>query len=420
MKTTMRIFLSIFLPTLVFGQMHTYRYRRDLQKIENTDWYGISIDADILSRMTSTEDIRLYELKSRDTIEIPYVLERLETRANLTESPVALINRAYDKGKNIYQMEFELADNLTIDQLRFDFVEKNFDWKFVELEAGHDHQTWLSIDGVQNDRLFSIQNEFVNYHYTTIHFTPSNYRYYRLSIATTGGSAPTITPLQSDVFVAKSEVQTGSWDSVRYVQYKIHENVRDRTTEILIQFDRAHPMDKIELELSSDRDFYRKAEAYFYEDSTITPSGKIVLWQAWTHGILSSLESPRKLEGPAIRVHGVKVIIRNFNDRPLQIKGLSVFAVPYRLKAELKGDSKYVLVYGKDNDKAPVYDAVYFKDNIPTELSDVILDDEQMFVPFKPYAPVFHDKLWIWMAMGVVILVLTIFSIRLIKKAPKE
>ncbi len=112
----------------------------------------------------------------------------------------------------------------------------------------------------------------------------------------------------------------------------------------------------------------------------------------------------------------MKVVIQNHNDVPLKFQYANGYVTNYQMKAELDPDFKYFLVYGKKDDKAPFYDAVYFRDKIPEVVFPAVVLEEQKIIYKPPFIPVFIEKLWVWIGMVVVILVLSFFSWRMVRE----
>jgi hypothetical protein len=64
-----------------------------------------------------------------------------------------------------------------------------------------------------------------------------------------------------------------------------------------------------------------------------------------------------------------------------------------------------------------VYDINRFADKVPVELTTLNLGDEQLIkkreIPLTE--PLFKNKTWLWLIMGLIIIVLGWFSIRMMK-----
>jgi hypothetical protein len=75
-------------------------------------------------------------------------------------------------------------------------------------------------------------------------------------------------------------------------------------------------------------------------------------------------------------------------------------------------------MYGNENLQKPNYDIVRFENTIPTDIVSLELESEQE-IPQKEVekvTPLFENSLWLWLLMGTIILVLTVFTFKMMKK----
>jgi len=78
-----------------------------------------------------------------------------------------------------YYYTFEVPTNESINQIKLDFFQKNFDWS-IKLEGSQNQQEWFTI--TDDYRILSIYNELTDYQFTKLSFPDSKYRYFRLLI----------------------------------------------------------------------------------------------------------------------------------------------------------------------------------------------------------------------------------------------
>ena len=80
------------------------------------------------------------------------------------------------------------------------------------------------------------------------------------------------------------------------------------------------------------------------------------------------------------------------------------------------GNNNY-LYYGSNYAGQPNYDLVVFKDKIPTEAPLLSLSTEEKLTKEKePVSALIENKLWLWLAMGLIIGLLGFFTIRMMGK----
>lgn len=78
----------------------------------------------------------------------------------------------------------------------------------------------------------------------------------------------------------------------------------------------------------------------------------------------------------------------------------------------------YYLVYGNSKANKPNYDIAKFPENIPTNTSPVKLSEEKIIdkTEVSKQSPLFENKLWLWLIMAVIIVLLGWFTIKMINK----
>jgi hypothetical protein len=78
----------------------------------------------------------------------------------------------------------------------------------------------------------------------------------------------------------------------------------------------------------------------------------------------------------------------------------------------------YYLVYGNKNAEQTNFDLTHFIEKIPANLSEISLGTEQI-IPQKSEnltKPLFENKMWLWLIMGIIILLLGFFTLKMMKK----
>ncbi len=134
-------------------------------------------------------------------------------------------------------------------------------------------------------------------------------------------------------------------------------------------------------------------------------------------GTLTSIEK-KGFQFETTLAQKLRVIIENYDNRPLQIESAKAKGYIHELVARFSEPATYYLTYGNDQTKKPYYDIVQAATKIPDNLSRLTLRDVQE-IPKKAAqtgSPLFENKLWLWGVMGLVILVLGWFTVRMMGK----
>ena len=161
-----------------FGQTKQYSYKRELTGIKG-EWNKIILPDDIFSKISSDfSDIRISGLnEKKENIEAAYFLQIASEHISIKEVVFDLINQS--KNSDGYYFTFEIPAENSVNQIKLDFDQKNFDWK-LNLEGSQNQQEWFSI--LEDYRRMSIKNTLANFEFTKVVFPNSKYRFYRLFI----------------------------------------------------------------------------------------------------------------------------------------------------------------------------------------------------------------------------------------------
>ncbi len=208
--------------------------------------------------------------------------------------------------------------------------------------------------------------------------------------------------------------RTGFVDSTsvrKEVDFERNEDTLKRTI-LRIQLPEAMRLAKISVAVEANYDYYRYMKVL--ADN----------YQLLGTGVLSSRTSNALYFNPEI-VKTLQIEIANADNQPLPIKGVTVYALPYTLTARFAGEGyRYYLAFGKANDYAPTYDITYFTKDIPKQLTNVSFGGLSSIQKAKPKSNQTtadnkakeNANILLWWLMGLIVVLLFIFSIRMLKK----
>ena len=108
----------------------------------------------------------------------------------------------------------------------------------------------------------------------------------------------------------------------------------------------------------------------------------------------------------------------NNDNEALPISNIQVKGYMHALTARFTQTASYFLVYGNEKARKPTYDIVQFTDKIPQELSSLQLGPITAIQKedIKKVAPLFENKAWLWIIMGIISLLLGYFSLKMLRK----
>ena len=405
-KTRCNTLILLFICALSFAQLDTYDYKMELSGITDP-WHSLIIPQEVFAIADNNlSDIRIYGVTANDTLEAPYILKVATDKKRLKNIDFKLINSAIKKDN--YFFTFEIPKIELINEILLDFKNENFDWKVV-LEASQDQKDWFTI--LRDYRILSIKNNQTDYKFTQLNISPSKYKYYRIAI-------------QSDT---KPELNkaTISFEEKVELKYKDYSNFdiesteddENAITEIQIDLDQRYPLSMLKLNVGDTFDYYRPISIQYAADSVKSEKGWRYHYQTLFNGTLNSIEE-NEFKFSSTLAKKLNITIQNHDNQPLEILGVEVKGLEHQLIARFTKDANYYLAYGKENDRNPNYDITRSLTKIPESMTALSLGSEQAIPKklAKTKNPLFENKLWLWTTMGLIILVLGAFTLKMMSK----
>jgi len=274
--------LLLFLLAIgsVYGQTLEHSFKRKLTGITE-EWHKLVLPDEIYGNTSQDlSDLRIIGVTAEgDTIEAPYILNTFEDKDVTEEISFRIINESHNERGYLYT--FETNSYNTINQIKLEFTEDNFDW-LIKLEGSHSQQDWFSI--LEDYRILSIHNDNTDFSFTTLNFPLSKYQFYRLFIDSSKLPDLTNTTLQKHVRT-----------NAVFNQYPIKEIVTneistDQTTEIRIELYQPLSVSSVEINIKESFDFYRPITIQYLADSLEVGNAWIFTYPKLTSGTLNSLK----------------------------------------------------------------------------------------------------------------------------------
>lgn len=114
----------------------------------------------------------------------------------------------------------------------------------------------------------------------------------------------------------------------------------------------------------------------------------------------------------------LKIIISDGDNEPLSINAAETKGYVHELLGRFTQPAEFFLVYGNDKPIKANYDIAKFENTIPKKSIELKLMEPQLIekAATNTVSPLFENKLWLWLIMGLIILVLGYFSLKMIQK----
>jgi hypothetical protein len=391
-------------PSLL-AQENSWSYRRKVTGVEQEGWYSITLPPDVFIHTSATfDDLRILSI-SKDTLEIPYVLNVKETQYESEPVSLSIMNESRKDG--IYYVTF-LNSGKAVNQIDLEFEEGNY-FATVALEGSQNNKQWFEI--VDEQKIFSVNNSFEQYRYNALHFPVSNYDYFRVAVKSQ-------VPLH---FIRGSfqnyREKTGTYNTVSH-QWKVKQDKRAKQTIAELKLDDYQPISKITLDIPSEKDYYRSARIEIMTDSFKTEKGWIKNYSEVYNGHFTSVHA-NEVNFINTLTSEVRITINNLDNTPLEIKGTKIEGAAVEITASLPASPEIFLYYGKKNAYKPSYDIEHFRDKIPSTAAQASLGIEETLVaPPEKVTAFFENKNLLYAIMFVIIGVLGFFTLRMMKAKP--
>ncbi|AFM05708.1 hypothetical protein Fleli_3384 [Bernardetia litoralis DSM 6794] len=409
----------------IFAQ--NFLYKREVKGIKNskqTEWYKLEIPIEVVEKTnTDFSDIRIFGVSDLDTLETPFLTRKIMQQAENKQVDFKVINSSKKGNDYFFTLEKEENNDESINLIKLNFQNTNFDWK-IKLEGSQNQNEWFEV--LDEYRIVSIKNDFTDYKFTNLVFPNSKYKYYRIKITDKSESqSDNNNPILSSANVFQQKTVDGNFQNIEIISQHVEVDKVKKQTVIDIELAHSAPIDFISLGVKNDFDYYRTIQFKYLLDSTQTEKGVIYNFVTLHTSTLSSIEKQNGKSdffiNSSTKSNHYQIIISNQDNQPLDIGNIEIKSYVNQLFTRVAPTDKnltYFLMYGNERLQKPNYDIVRFESTIPNDIISLELESEQK-IPQKEVekvTPLFENSLWLWLLMGTIILVLTVFTFKMMKK----
>lgn len=399
------------------GQWDQYSYKRPLQGIKG-QWHKLVLPDEIYGKLSQElADIRIFGItETRDTIEAPYILKISAEERKDTSIEFELINQSYNAGGHFFT--FQLPVDIAVNTIELEFEQENFDWK-VTLEGSQNQKEWFTL--VKGARILSIKNRDADYQYTRVNFPASRYPFIRMKINTQvmpDNKEETGRPTLLTAKITERQITEGIYRTFAADSSLVREEKDDKQTLIEVTLKRPMPVSYLKVTVVDTFDYYRPLTISYPVDSFQTQQGWKYQYKTLASGTLSSLEDNIFRFNNTI-LKKLRVAIDNHDNTPLKFGPCEVKGYEHELTLRITEPARYFLVYGNPNAIRPFYDIDLFENNIPASLPILSLGAEEIIekAAKTKKRPLFENKAWLWAMMGLIVLALGWFTLRMMRKS---
>lgn len=351
MKKIIIIFAIVLLANasscLASFDIAKWKYQKDISETKEA-LSRITLDDEVFSGATKDlADLRIIDGENR---EVPFKLVSGKENFKNSQISVAMINNSFVAGKNS-QVILDMGNSGSlVNNLEINTDSENFQ-RNVKVYGGNDMQNWSVLK--DNGYIYDFTDKKANYktQNTQILFPDSAYRYIKIEIADDGGG-----PIKIISVEMNNTIQEKTREYEWHPQIKSNEIVDKKITNIIANLGVSGiPTDKINVE-SKNVNFNRAILVYASNDENA------VDWNYLGQGYIFRYNTPRFtgenmiINFPETNSRFIKIEIKNNDDVPLSISGLSSFSVYREIIFQPTGSGKYSLFYGNPKADYVQYD----------------------------------------------------------------
>ena len=402
------VIFSIALAANIYSQLDNYSKHTALSGISE-EWQLLTLPMEAYPHMQSDlSDVRVFGITTaNDTVEAPYIIFRRDEQVKKVYVGHKQINKVKDsKG---YYYTWIVDDPGILTEIYLDFDHKNFDWN-IKLEGSANQEEWFTI--VDDYRVLSIKTDKTDYSFSQVYFPAVQYKYYRMLVKS--DKDPKLKTAKTIQEVKKE----GKFNTIEIQRQDVIIDKDARQTVLEIELKHTAPLSELQLSVANDFDYYRPIKIQYLADSVKTERGYSYQYRTLQRGTLSSVDKQvYSLKNTMCRK--LKVIVTDGDNQPLKYLDSDIKSSVYELAVRFTEPGQYFLAYGNERANKPSYDIQNFAKSIPTEMKLVELENtqERVVTEVAEKEPLIKSKTWLWLIMGVIIVLLGWFSLSMLSKS---
>jgi hypothetical protein len=358
-------------------------------------------------------DMRIYDANQK---EIPYVvLSEPLLKAKSDFVPYEIVSQ---KHFNSYsEIIIRNSNKDRINNIAFN-INNSDSYKYCSIEGSDDMKQWYSVSELQE--LSLAYNELYTNQYKCIYFPLNEYQYFKLTVDDWYAQ-----PLKiNSAGFYKNSIIAGKLNDVSFTK-AISEDTKNKKTIIHLSFANNQAINRIDFKIKSPRLYMRHAIIYASREREVMRHQKEQYREILFEFDLKS-DNVLLFDVPQLNEKEVFIEIDNKDNPALEIETISCKQLASYLVCDFKANQNYTLKCGNDKLKRPEYDLVNFVSQIPQLLPEAQLEPikalvkEDVPVIKEKEKPFFETQQFLWLCLGIGIVIIFLFSRSLLKDMGKK
>jgi len=293
-----------------------------------------------------------------DTREIPYQIVTKQKSEKREEFFPKFLNNSYKSGEyNSFTLDFG-DERPPVNEITIATDDENF-MRRASVEGSEDQAEWNLL--AEDAYIYNFSGRVRSKH-LRIEFPLSNFRFLRVKVLDDGGG-----PLKiGGAKARRARIEAAETESWPLKIIDRAENAEESTTEITLDAGyRGLPIRLLQLDVAG-RNYHRNVRVESSEDGEEwTPLGSGVIFDYYLPSFKKADNSVPFRENARGRYF--RVTVENFDDRPIEIAGVSGVSLVRRVVVSLAGKGPYRAYFGNPRAKSPRYDLSHRMRYIDTE-----------------------------------------------------
>ncbi len=383
-----------------------------LPTVEKDAFYRIALPPGV----TSYSNVSFSNLRivNENGVQIPFLLREDRTIPASTEFVPYVIEEQAIIPDSCTVLVLRNDSNVAINNISL-LIRNAAVSKEAALYGSDDKKTWYALK--DKFALGYIDNDIGTAEVKIIDFPTSEYTYYKIWINDATGGPLNI--VQAGFY--KDTRQAFRYEPVPVKAVAQEDDSGHKKSYIRITLDTMHLIDRIDWEASGAPLYQRTASLY-----AVRPASGERRRRKHRRDFIANFQINSRHEKtqrfPTTKTDNLLLEVINGDNPPLVISDLRIHQVSRYLVAWLKKGDSYTLKFGGEEMPTPVYDLRLFQDSIPQDVKEIQPGEVQAIgsPTGSEQATIFTTRLFVWIAILVVIIVLGVMSVRMLRQTKSE
>jgi hypothetical protein len=388
-----------FICFCINAEAQQFKNKAAIDIVAKAGFYSLPITPELSSYVkTDFGDLRILDEKGNA---VPYIIKSSLPLIKPAEyKPLEILSNEWsDSGRNIVIIENNSSEKISDFLLKIKNASVS---RTIDLSGSDDKLHWFSIteNGLLEKKFITDDDSYME----DIEFPLSSYHYFRLTIY--NGKNDPLNIISAGRYsgeVIKSATLVVANPFLKYAQ----KDSSDHISYITIFNPKLYHVGYISLYVKGPKFFKRNVDIVAKHESI----GNFCI----------SSDSVFNFYLPAFKDSAFEIRIENGDNPPLAITSVVTGQETKKAIAYLEANAHYILALNNDSISAPKYDLQDFKDSISPDVPELKISNVELITKKETVENKnIFNQAWIWPVMFFVLLLLTFFTLKLLKDVSKK